>query len=154
MSSNLDQSQKKDSSSALTDRRSKEGFSFRHYFHKADILLILAMLLITLAFFLLALNRSKQSGARVRIEASGSTYGTYSLQKDQTIKIPDSDGKIMNTVKIKDGQVWMKDADCPDKLCVKMGKIHADGQTIVCLPNRVVVTVLGGEKSEYDSVAN
>ncbi|MDD6450601.1 MAG: NusG domain II-containing protein [Lachnospiraceae bacterium] len=35
-----------------------------------------------------------------------------------------------------------------------MGKIHADGQSIVCLPHKVVVTVLGGEGSDYDSIAN
>jgi hypothetical protein len=39
----------------------------------------------------------------------------------------------------------MKDADCPDKLCEKTGKISKNGETIVCLPHRVVVEIQGGE---------
>ena len=37
----------------------------------------------------------------------------------------------------------MDDANCPDKLCVKQGKISKDGETITCLPNKVTVTVYG-----------
>ena len=39
----------------------------------------------------------------------------------------------------------MKDADCPDKLCEKTGKISKNGETIVRLPHRVVVEIQGGE---------
>ena len=45
-----------------------------------------------------------------------------------------------------------KEADCPDKLCVSQGKISRSGQTIICLPNKTMVTIKGG-KSEYDGVA-
>lgn len=57
-----------------------------------------------------------------------------------------------NKVVIADGEVWMEAADCPDRLCVAQGKISRSGQTIICLPNRVMVTIKGG-KSEYDGVA-
>ena len=50
-----------------------------------------------------------------------------------------------NTVVIENGTVYMKDADCPDKLCEKTGKISKNGETIVCLPHRVVVEIQGGE---------
>ena len=57
-----------------------------------------------------------------------------------------------NKVVIAGGEVWMESADCPDKLCVGQGRISRSGQTIICLPNRVMVTIKGG-KSEYDGVA-
>ncbi len=57
-----------------------------------------------------------------------------------------------NKVVIAGGEVWMETADCPDKLCVAQGKISRSGQTIICLPNKVMVTIKGG-KSEYDGVA-
>ena len=37
----------------------------------------------------------------------------------------------------------MEDADCPDKVCVKTGKIKSPGQTVVCLPHRVVIEITG-----------
>ncbi len=57
-----------------------------------------------------------------------------------------------NKVVIAGGEVWMESADCPDKLCVGRGRISRSGQTIICLPNKVMVTIKGG-KSEYDGVA-
>lgn len=57
-----------------------------------------------------------------------------------------------NKVVIAGGEVWMESADCPDKLCVGQGRISRSGQTIICLPNKVMVTIKGG-KSEYDGVA-
>ena len=42
-----------------------------------------------------------------------------------------------------DGQVWCSEASCPDKLCVKQGKKHLNTDTIVCLPNKMVVTITG-----------
>ncbi len=47
------------------------------------------------------------------------------------------------TVHIEGGAVWVTDADCPDKTCVAVGKIDRAGQSIVCLPSGVVVTILG-----------
>ena len=44
----------------------------------------------------------------------------------------------------------MKDADCPDRLCVKQGSISKNGESIVCLPHKVIVTVTGGDGADYD----
>ena len=49
------------------------------------------------------------------------------------------------TVMCRDGYVWVSDSCCPNKLCVKTGKIHTQGQTIVCVPNRVVVRIVGAD---------
>ena len=55
---------------------------------------------------------------------------------------------------IKDGTVKMSQADCPDKLCVKNRNIHYNHETIVCLPNKVVLEIMDGEASELDMIAN
>lgn len=47
------------------------------------------------------------------------------------------------TVHIEGGEVWVTDADCPDKTCVAVGRISRAGQSIVCLPSGVVVTITG-----------
>ena len=44
----------------------------------------------------------------------------------------------------------MEDANCPDKLCIKQGKIDSNGQKIVCLPNKTVVEIRSEKESEDD----
>ena len=68
-----------------------------------------------------------QKGGEVTIKVDGKEYGTYSLNEDKTINIDEH-----NIIVIKDGVVHMEDADCPDKLCIKQGKIDSNGQKIVC----------------------
>ena len=58
-----------------------------------------------------------------------------------------------DTLVIESGEAWLSHADCPDSLCVKQGKIHANGQVITCLPNKLTVTVYGGDKNEVDLVS-
>ena len=57
-------------------------------------------------------------------------------------------------MKIKDGEADMISADCPDKLCVHQKAISKDGESIICLPNQVVVEIESSESSEYDAVTN
>ena len=61
---------------------------------------------------------------------------------------------MVNKIVIENGYCYMEEAECPDHLCIKQGKVNKSGQTIVCLPNRVVVTVVDSDSSDYDSVAN
>ena len=46
-----------------------------------------------------------------------------------------------NHLIIKDGEVWVSEATCPDKICVHQGKIHMDGEIIVCLPNKMTAQI-------------
>ena len=53
---------------------------------------------------------------------------------------------------IENGACAITEADCPDKLCVGMGKIHYSGQSIICLPHQVVIAIVG-ENPEIDEIA-
>ena len=53
-----------------------------------------------------------------------------------------------NLIYISDGKVFMRDADCKDKICIKQGEISKVGESIVCLPNKVFIEIKGEEKSE------
>ena len=110
---------------------------------------VLILLLVVMAIFYLTRGNG---GARVKVTVDGALYGTYSLNENQEIPI-ETDGVITNILIIKDGMADMTEADCPDKLCVHQRAISKTGETIVCLPNKVVVEVLGSEESELDSVA-
>ncbi len=116
---------------------------------KADGILILIVLLLCGAFFLWRFVSQKE-GASVYVEVNGSEFGSYPLNKDQEIEINDT-----NVLVISDGEAYMKDATCPDKLCIYQGHISSDGEMIICLPNRVFVEVQDENSSEdrLDAVA-
>ncbi len=117
---------------------------------KNDIILLAAILIIAaLIWFFVRTTRSEGAVAVVTID--GEIFGTYPLNKNAEIRIGD-DGHY-NILVIKDGAAEITEASCPDKLCVHQGKVKYDGQSIICLPNKVVVEITGGEQSEYDAVA-
>lgn len=108
---------------------------------KKDILLIIVILLIAGAGYVL-LNVSdnyKDENNNVVIRVEGKIYGTYPLNKNKEIIIDVKKG--YNKIEIKNGYVYMKDADCPDKYCVEQGRKSRAGSTIVCLPHKVTVQI-------------
>jgi hypothetical protein len=56
-----------------------------------------------------------------------------------------TEGEDSNTVVIRDGTASVTQANCPDKVCVHTGEIRYEGQTIVCLPHKVIVRIEGGD---------
>lgn len=75
------------------------------------------------------------------VRVDGEIYGEYPLNSNKVIELGTERGN--NKIIINDSTVWMEDADCPDKVCVKTGKIKNPGQTIVCLPHRTVIEITG-----------
>ena len=90
-------------------------------------------------------------GKTAVIEQNGTVAARLSLDKDTTYDVK-INGKITNTVVIKNHAVSVSYADCPDKICKNHKSISKSGETIVCLPNKVTVTVEGGE-NDIDGVA-
>ena len=113
---------------------------------KRDFLLIGIVLAAALLCWLIPRGLGIFAGeeaSQVRITVAGEEYGTYSLSEDQRIEINDT-----NVCEIRDGEVHMTEAGCPDQLCIHQGSIHIQGETIVCLPNRVTVEITGNDTEE------
>lgn len=87
-----------------------------------------------------------KTGAEVRVSVNNREYGVYSLDKNQTITIGEEDWK--NILEIKNGRASMIKADCPDKVCVNHASISRKGETIVCLPHKVVVEVIDSDGTQ------
>ena len=107
-----------------------------------DIIFIAALLLIAAVgmFYLFVL---RESGNVVKVTVDGELYGTYSLSEDITVDIVSGDNTSeLNRLVIRDGKAHMEHATCPDGICVDHRPIFRNGESIVCLPNRVVVTVI------------
>lgn len=99
------------------------------------------------------MNITKKDGSKVAVTVNGRVYETLSLSKDGTYTIKGANGSY-NTFVIKNGYAKMLSASCPDKLCVKEKRIHYNHDTIVCLPNKVVLEVIGGKEDNIDMIAN
>ena len=120
---------------------------------KRDIILVLSMVIIAAAAFLIINFAVKKDGSYAVIKVDGKVIKTLDLNSGETtIEVNGYQGGV-NKVVINDGKVSMTEADCPDELCVKTGKISRVGETIVCLPPRVVVEIKGSQDDDsIDSV--
>ena len=112
-----------------------------------DLILIAALLLLA-GILYLALNLGRREGGVVVVRVDGAEVERHSLAVNGTF--PLNGGS--NILVIEDGKAWLSDANCPDHICVKQGKIHYTGQVITCLPNHLTVTVEGGESDGVDLV--
>lgn len=61
-------------------------------------------------------------------------------------------GLYTDVILIESGRIRFKEADCPDKVCVKTGWLSRNGEMAACIPNRIVIEITG-EKSKVDGVA-
>ena len=101
---------------------------------KGDIILIICAVLAAAALLFCFSFRSSNT---VTVKENGKTVYEGSLSTDKTIYLKD---KKMTLI-IKNREVYMKNSDCKNQICVHTGKISKKGESIVCLPNKVVATV-------------
>jgi hypothetical protein len=118
---------------------------------KADVILAIILMIAGIASTLYLVSGGV-IGETVIVSVNGQNYGTYDLTQNQILDVA-KNGHI-NKVEIKDGKVTMIDADCPDKLCIKQGSIDKTNQSIVCLPNKVVVELDGPSVNGPDTYSN
>ena len=108
------------------------------YRYKKEIIMTASLLLFTV-ISLLILNLTRTDGAYAEVAEGGVVIATYPLDTDGEYLL--AGGK--NMLVIKDGYAYMTEADCPDRTCVKTGKISKTGESIVCLPNKISVVIRG-----------
>lgn len=117
---------------------------------KADIVLFCILLIAGTSLSLISYT-SASAGEKVEISVDGELYGTYRLSENQVIEV--HQGDALNKITIKDGYVQMSYSTCKNQVCIHDGRINKTNQSIVCLPNRVVVEIKGGEE-DFDAISN
>lgn len=118
---------------------------------RADLLLVLGLLALG-GIIALCLLLTERTGGAVQVRVAGEVVGTYSLRGTQHITIDGVGGT--NVLVIEAGTAAITEADCPDALCVNMGRIRRAGQSIVCLPHQMVVEIVSAQSgNETDLVA-
>lgn len=110
-----------------------------------DILLLVGLLLVaTIATFFL--NFFSNEGQILQIYQDNQLIGEYSLKQDREIVWDTEWG--YNIIEIKNKAVRIKEADCPDNICVAHYPISLSTQTIICLPHRLVLKIVPGDRRE------
>ena len=117
-------------------------------FGRNDIIFLSLLACLCIAVCVIIYAGGMKKGSYITVTIDGKEYGTYSLQENQTIPVGG------NTIAIKNGKAKMIEADCPDQLCIKQKEVCYDKESVICLPNKVVVTVTSEEENELDAVAN
>ena len=119
---------------------------------KADFILIAVIVAVVgvLSIFLYGINSN--TGSFVTVEVNGEITETLPLDEDKTIEIKTANnGK--NILEIKNKTARVVEANCPEKICKKHHAIKRNGESIVCLPHKVVITVRdNSDKNEIDAV--
>lgn len=121
---------------------------------KADFILIGIVAVIVIILLIALYATGGNSGNRVQIEVDSQVVETLPLDTDAEKIIKTEKGET-NTIIIKDGKVSILQADCPDKICVHHRAISRTGESIICLPHKLVVSVTNDKntENEIDAVA-
>ena len=118
---------------------------------KYDIIAIICVAVIVIISYITVNLLRNDEADTVVIYVDGKIEKKLDLNKNQEYKVNVDNG--YNIVRIKDKKVRIKEADCSNQTCVNMGAISKDGQTLICLPHKVEVTIVSDDKSEVDVIA-
>ena len=121
------------------------------YPRRGDALLAVALLLPVILLLVHFLMRANDEGAWAEVYSAGERIGVYALSEEREITV--SANGYQNIIHFGGGQVMVVAADCPDQYCVRHAPDSREGETIVCLPARLVVRVTAGEEGALDGIA-
>ena len=113
-----------------------------------DIILIAGVLLAAALLWLWL--RPVEAGGSVLVIQDGQEIARYALHEDRTVTIGEAD---YNVLEIQNGQAAVTGANCGDHTCVRTGAVSRAGESIICLPHRLEIRIIGGADSSVDIVA-
>lgn len=123
--------------------------SGREFFKKSDVIVAAAFVVAALAVWAVLFSGFAGGQAIAEIYSGDRLIQRIPLPAaDQTIQIPDK----QLVLELKNNQIGVLTTDCPDKTCQRSGYIGRPGQSIVCLPNRVSVQIIGLKQPDQPGV--
>ena len=93
-----------------------------------------------LAVFAAIYFATRTTGEWVTVIQNGDEIARYALSENREIPITNGD-TVTNVLVIQDGKAFVQTATCPDQICVKHRAVSKTGETVVCLPNELVIKI-------------
>ncbi|MFZ5353865.1 MAG: NusG domain II-containing protein [Bacillota bacterium] len=121
-------------------------------FKKGDILIVLLVAVVGSAWYIYSMLSNTAESGQIVIQVDNEIVRKMLLsdiKASEELHIDLGKGRHMDIVMDKDG-VYVEEVICPDEVCKKTGKITRVGQSIVCLPNRVVIFIEGKKDTDTD----
>ena len=122
---------------------------------KGDLIIIIILAVAVVSWLGIEKMSESKDERQIVIETNGDFYKSTPMEKgmkQQEIHIELENGNHIDIL-IDENGAYVKDVICPDKVCQKTGVVSKVGQSIVCLPNRVVVYVEGKTESDVDDIS-
>jgi hypothetical protein len=110
---------------------------------KKDFILLVVVLIVGVAGIFLVNSAKKGTIAIIKID--GKAVAEIPIQ-DEYYEL-NFNGV---TVCCENSEMFVKESSCPDKVCVRSGRISKTGEGIICAPNRVAVEISG--KNQLDAL--
>ena len=116
-------------------------------FRKKDLILCVVLLVAGIICWLV-MRLVLPTGNTADVYIDDKLVQTIDMTVDDTYEFNTDRGS--NTVVVEFGKIRVSDADCPDKVCVNMGWKSRRGETITCLPHKLVIEIQGGRERDID----
>ncbi len=111
----------------------------------ADIILLISVVIISAGFVMV---KSSGSSGKAVIYTGGVKTGELDMKKDSVVDT----GKMV--IESKNGRISVKKSDCPRQICSHAAAICRPGESIVCVPNKVLIEIESpGEKPGFDALS-
>lgn len=120
-----------------------------------DVIIVLLLILLSFApIAVFSLNRVNSPTQEAVLSVDGEKIKTFDLtdsSQSYTYLYKDKDGDE-NLIQVKGKRIRIKEADCKDQVCVRRGWIDQSGETIVCLPHKLLIEIKSSDGGEDGSV--
>lgn len=120
---------------------------------KYDIIIILLILLISFLSYIIYQNQDSVNYPKAEIYHYSELVETVDLDQeaDKVFSVKENENVLFHL--FEDGSICFEESDCPDKICIKTGKISKPGQFAACLPNGLLLKiVIDEDKRDADMI--
>lgn len=116
----------------------------RKLFRRADILIIIAVSALSFLLFIPNLFDNDSLVAQIYVEGES----VREINLDEVTEAYTLSPKKGTVISVKNGAICFSDASCKDEICIDSGWLTSKGQTAACLPEKIVITIKGTDKTD------
>ncbi|HBM74470.1 MAG TPA: hypothetical protein DD429_02805 [Clostridiaceae bacterium] len=122
------------------------------FFKKCDIIILAAIVTVSLLTWFIYKNVVSRKMAKAEIYYNNQLVETVDLNKgeDKAFSIPQNKNVVFHLY--KDGSICFEKSDCPDKICIRTGKLKNIGETAACIPNKIFIKIVPADGSNDDGL--
>ncbi len=121
---------------------------------KGDIIIIIAIAVLAIGGWAMThLVSNSTQALSVVVKSEGKVLNQLQIDATTSASYTVENKYGSNVIWIREGSVEMHEASCKNQLCVNVGHISLPGQSIVCLPNRVVIEIKGENTDGVDAIS-